>query len=408
MKRRARSIVLCLVLQAGAAEGQQTGGRFGGSNWGAAPTAAAPPPPSYAPPPPMPPTPAPAVAPPVAMPVAPPAPPPTAIPAVPAPMPVAPPAPPPSAVRVRVTGYRRPPPRELPLSTATPTRAYTDAEYQLTHPQIDYTPRYGPARAGAGAATAAALFGLGALLSVRLTRGGAARRSPVRPPMPGHAPGPAPHPGVEVRRVSVALDWGARAAIQHGLAQVSATVDTGTPQGLHAAASRARDALAGAHRAARYAAFQSWSLDPARGQGVFGQVADSLRGRYTVETVDHARRVAAPKTAARREEGEGLVVVTLLVAAKGPLAPLPAALDLPALMAALDGIVPARPDLLAALEVVWSPAEEGDRLSSAELEALYPELARLDAAAALGRRACGSCRAVYAGELGRCPACGGV
>jgi hypothetical protein len=401
MKRSARSIVLCLVLQAHTSWGQQTGGRFGGSNWGApAPSAAAPamPAPTPLPPPPAAePTPAP-TPPPVAMPT-PATPTPFAMPTPATPPPVAPPAP-----RVRVTNYRRPPAGEIPLPWRSHARAVSSDEYQITHPRRDDSTRYGPTRTAAGAAGAAAFFGVGAALTMWLTREGAARRAPAH----GRAPAPMHHPGVEVRRVSVAFDWTARAFIQHRLAQVSAAVAPGDPQALHAAATAARDALAEAHRAARYGVFQTYALDPARGQQVFGQIADSLRGRYTVETIDNARRVAAPKASARAEEGPGLVVVTLLVAAKGPLPALPPAMSLPALMAALAGLIPPRAEQLAALEVVWSPADEGDPMSSAELEVLYPELLRLDDGDGLGRRACGSCRAVYAGELGRCPACGGV
>jgi len=309
-----------------------------------------------------------------------------------------------------VTDYRRPRAHEFPLITAPHTRPVESDEYQLTHPQQDFNARYGPTRTLAGAITGAVVFGLGAALTFWLTREGPTPPAapPVRPLSPGRVPGPMHHPGVEVRRVSIAFDWTARASVQHSLSEASARVDTSTPQGLHAAAEIARNALANAHRAARYGVFQSWALDPARGQQVFGQLADSLRGRYTVETIDNARRVAAPKLAARSEEGPGLVVVTLLVATKGALPPLPPVMNLPALMAALEGMIPPRAEQLAALEVVWSPAEEGDPMSSAEMEVLYPELVRLDEGAALGRRVCGSCHAVYAGELGRCPACGGV
>jgi hypothetical protein len=298
----------------------------------------------------------------------------------------------------------------MALSTSPHTRPLDNDEYQITHPQQDFNARYGPTRTLPGAVAGVVVFGLGAALTFWLTREGAAAppAPPMRPLSAGRAPGPMHHPGVEVRRVSIAFDWTARASIQHALSEASARVDTSTPQGLHAAAEIARNALANAHRAARYGVFQSWALDPARGQQVFGQVADSLRGRYTVETIDNARRVAAPKLAARSEEGPGLVVVTLLIAAKGALPPLPPVMNLPALMAALEGMIPLRAEQLAALEVVWSPAEEGDPMSSAELEVLYPELVRLDEGAALGRRVCGSCHAVYAGELGRCPACGGV
>lgn len=388
MKRRSRWIVLCLVLQAHPAAGQQTGGRFGGSNWGA-PPAAAPAAPSYAPPP-MPASSAPAPAP-VAVP----------LPARPStPLPSEPPAP-----RVRVTNYRRPQAEGIALPTASRTRPFDNAEYQLTHPTQDFNVRHGPARTLPGAVAGAVAFGLGAALTFWLTREGATAH---RPQGPTRAPVPMRHPGVEVRRISIAFDWTARASIQHALSEASARVDTSTPQGLHASAEIARNALAAAHRAARYGVFQSWALDPEKGQEVFGRVADSLRGRYTVESIDNARRVAAPKLAARSEEGPGLVVVSLLVAARGALPPLPPAMNLPALMAALEGMIPPRAENLAALEAVWSPADEGDPMSSAELEVLYPELVRLDEGAALGRRVCGSCHGVYAGELGRCPACGGV
>jgi len=320
MKRSSRWIVLCLVLQAHSSLGQQTGGRFGGSNWGS-PSAAAPAAPSYAPPP-MP---------------APPAPPPTPVmpvpampmPAMPVPVPVAvptpampspPPPPPPPAPRVRVTDYRRPPAREIALTTSSRTRSFDNAEYQITHPQQDFNARYGPARTLPGAVAGALAFGLGAALTFWLTREGA---SAPRPQGPMRAPVPMRHPGVEVRRVSIAFDWTARASIQHALSRAAVGIDPNSPQGLHAAATLARDALAAAHRGARYGVFQSWALDPAQGQQVFGRVADSLRGRYTVETIDNARRVAGPKLQASSEEGPGLVVVSLLVASKGPLPPLP-------------------------------------------------------------------------------------
>lgn len=51
-----------------------------------------------------------------------------------------------------------------------------------------------------------------------------------------------------------------------------------------------------------------------------------------------------------------------------------------------------------------SPSEETDRMSSAELEVLYPQWVRLDEG--VGRVVCAHCRAVWARELLRCPACG--
>ena len=179
-----------------------------------------------------------------------------------------------------MTNYQRPPAREARSTSHTQTHEVAPDEYRLSHPDRDTNLYYGPARTAGGLLGGGVFFALGSALTFWLTR---ERKTPARklpstrPPMPGVAP--MAHPGVEVRRVSVAFYWTARGAIQHALAQVSVTVDTNTPQGLHAAATAARDAVAGAHRAARYGTFQTWSLDPARGQQVFGQLADSLRAR---------------------------------------------------------------------------------------------------------------------------------
>lgn len=286
-------------------------------------------------------------------------------------------------------------------------RASQPWEHDVTHPPYPNRFREGPARLGLGAVAGLIATGMGFALTFLITREMSSQTRSSSPARGAHPYAPAmTHPGVEVRRVSVALDWNARAFVQQTLAQVAATTDMNSPQGLHKAALAARDCIARSHAAIRYANQQSWSLTPDAAQTTFAQVADQLRGRYTVETIHQARRTAAPAMKARAEEGAGLVVVTLLVAVKGPLPALPHDMNRPALLAALEALVPPRADRLAALEVIWSPAEDTDRMSSAELEALYPELVRLDDSPELGRKACGYCRAVYAGELGRCPACG--
>lgn len=403
MNRRASFLAIVLALAASPAWAQQTGGRFGGANWGAANN-----PPPAAPPPSLPPPPAMPSAPPPVPGVPPALDPPPSLPAAP---PVAVPAPPPPAP-VLATDYRRPSPYAGRPVEAPPPRV-TEDESSLTHPALDTSLRYGPPRAVPGLVAGAITFGLLAGLSLFVSR----RRS--EPAAPRLAPGVAPsgpafpvappreaHPGFEVRRVTVALDWTARAQVQAALARVAASVPMNTPEGLHAGAVAARDVVAGAHASARYGAFQSFPLDASRAEQTFGQLADHLRNRYTVETISNARRVTGVNVQARADEGGGLVVVSLLVAVKGALPPLPATVDLPGLMAALSALVPPRADRLIALEVVWSPAEDTDRMSSAELQVLYPELLPLDPGAALGRRACPYCRAVYARELGRCPACG--
>lgn len=63
---------------------------------------------------------------------------------------------------------------------------------------------------------------------------------------------------------------------------------------------------------------------------------------------------------------------------------------------------------MVAVEVIWTPAEENDRLSSAELETLYPELRKIDEKSMTGRVFCASCAGPFAAELGACPHCGAV
>lgn len=61
---------------------------------------------------------------------------------------------------------------------------------------------------------------------------------------------------------------------------------------------------------------------------------------------------------------------------------------------------------LVAIEVVWSPAAEEDRMSTAELEQHYPELALVDPESIAGRIFCPYCGGVFAMELLSCPHCG--
>ncbi len=64
------------------------------------------------------------------------------------------------------------------------------------------------------------------------------------------------------------------------------------------------------------------------------------------------------------------------------------------------------PTQMVALEVIWSPAAENDRMSSAELEVLYPELKKIDESTIAGRVFCGFCGGPFAAELLECTHCG--
>ncbi len=210
----------------------------------------------------------------------------------------------------------------------------------------------------------------------------------------------------EVRRVTIAFDWRARAQLQQSLDQIASSVDMNSPYGLWQGSDMARRLLTQWLSSARAASFVSLKGSASAADMLFGRVCEDLNRRYDQATVSNNRRNEPPDVRARREEGEGFVVVSIIVGINGALAPLPEWPTLDAVGRALATLIPATPDALAALEVVWSPSIDQDRLSSAEMAVLYPELVALQGAEPIGRVACRACKTVYARELGQCPTCG--
>lgn len=230
-------------------------------------------------------------------------------------------------------------------------------------------------------------FGLLAL-ALLLTR--RRRPAPVVAPLAGPA-----------MRLSIAFDWTARAALQAELAAMATRFDVRTRPGL-SEASRAMAALLAQHAgAARYV---SWELSTGDARRWFQTRAQDLRARFRAELVRNDATSATPSFTARESEGQGLVVVSIVVAGKRPIVPPKAAFSLASLGAAIACIADRPPGETLALEVIWSPAAENDRMSSYELEKLYPELQRVTEG--VGARQCLYCKGPFPTELGRCPACG--
>jgi uncharacterized membrane protein len=215
----------------------------------------------------------------------------------------------------------------------------------------------------------------------------------------------APPGAIELRQVSVAFDWSARRALQARLAELAARAGTDA-RGRREASREVAGLLASACGSARYGVFQTFRLGAQDAEAKLHTLAQQYRSRYRREAAGERALGGAPELRARHEEGEGLVVVTMIVGWRGSMPPLPAMMDAQSAAHALASFCGQSNAEVVALEVIWSPAVEEDRLSSAELEALYPELLRLDADPRIGRRSCGYCRAVYAAELASCPACG--
>jgi len=144
-------------------------------------------------------------------------------------------------------------------------------------------------------------------------------------------------------------------------------------------------------------------------QQQFDQAVNAERGRYLVETVRNdaggVRKVNAPASRARAEEGGGFVVVTVLVARRGRFPGFRPPTDRPTLQGDLQ-ILLGGTGAIQALEVVWVPSDPNDVMSSAEMAVKFPTLKPLAPDARVGRRACAYCKTVFAGELPQCPNCG--
>ncbi len=212
------------------------------------------------------------------------------------------------------------------------------------------------------------------------------------------------HRRAHLRRVSVAFDWTVRAALQQRLAALASAVSTDTPEGRGHAARTIAQLMLQHLSGARYARVDDRTSALEGGPVWLDRTAMDLRSRFRHETRGRGEGSPVPEVPIDAAEGPGLVVVSLIVgSASEPGAPEP-----PTSRGAIARVLHelARGGPLDGLEVVWSPSEPGDRMSSYELERIYPELQRLDGDPRLGSARCASCLQLRPGELARCPRCG--
>ncbi|MCB9602969.1 MAG: DUF1517 domain-containing protein [Sandaracinus sp.] len=201
-----------------------------------------------------------------------------------------------------------------------------------------------------------------------------------------------PTPLVDVVLISIALRGAAGERMQTLLPRVA--------RGLGSA--RARHDALGVVVAA---------LREAKGAWVFGRIVDHLPravGPARRDLEQHASELRARYRHACRSEDvrtddESLVLVSLVVAARGTIEDA-RTVSVERLDALLRGLLEISSERLVALEITWSPTGARNRLGSAELEVVYPELVRL-ADPPVARVTC-TCGTVSAGELAACPSCG--
>jgi hypothetical protein len=179
----------------------------------------------------------------------------------------------------------------------------------------------------------------------------------------------APHPGVELRRISIALDWKLRAFVQHVLAQSRTRTSPGTAAGRVALVASLRDALARSRGSLHAAHLASWPLAPSEGPTRVASLAHDIAQRDTTT----APVFVPPELAAQ----EAHTVVTLVVLTGCALAPVPRRLDAPSLLEALDALVLPHAEQMLHAEVLWSPTDEQTKRSPAEMTKYFPELSAL-------------------------------
>ncbi|HKE16804.1 MAG TPA: DUF1517 domain-containing protein [Kofleriaceae bacterium] len=212
--------------------------------------------------------------------------------------------------------------------------------------------------------------------------------------------------------LELGLDWRARAELQAALARMATSGDTATEEGRARLLGETALALRRGELSWLYVGYQDlgWN-QPSDAEVAFRKAAGGARARFRRELVRNAggqvTTGAAPSDlSARRDEGPGLIVVTVIAVARRELRAIDDPRQAASIRAALEDRGAVGASELVAFEVVWSPAAEEDRMSSAELEQHYPELALIDPASIAGRVFCSYCSGPFPMELLKCPHCG--
>ena len=227
-----------------------------------------------------------------------------------------------------------------------------------------------------------------------------------------YVPSYVPADTADVTVLRIAIDGRARKFVQKELTRIAGVADTKTKEG-RAAMLREVTILV---RKLRDAWVYGGAVnEPMRALGsaksVFDHHVDDARSKFEEETIRNEQGQVQTRAASeynpRSDEGEGLILVSIIIAAKLELFTVRHIGNGDDLRAALDSASQILAGNLIALEVVWQPSEETDRLSSMELEAKYPKPDLIPIQGALvGKVFCAYCSGPFPAELVSCPHCG--
>jgi uncharacterized membrane protein len=217
---------------------------------------------------------------------------------------------------------------------------------------------------------------------------------------------------VDVTVLRVAIDGRARKFVQRELKVIADQYDTATAMGRAGMLSEVATLLRRTRDAWVYGGAVN---EPMRTIGetkpAYDRFVDDARSRFQYETISNVQgqrtTLAGPDITPHSFEGEGLILVTLIIAARTQLYTVAFIRDGQDLSNALEALAYLSAEQLVAVDIVWSPSEENDRMSSMELEARYPRPEVIPITGALvGKTFCAYCSGPFPAELRSCPHCG--
>lgn len=215
---------------------------------------------------------------------------------------------------------------------------------------------------------------------------------------------------MDVTVLQLALDWRARAHVQKEMNRIAEHSDTSSQSGLVRMLREVTVTLRRNRQSWLYAGASNYPIMPREdAEAVFQRAAQRARVGFEHELLRNAdgalTRGEKPELLALAEEGPGVVLITLVIAARHQLVDVHTPEDAEVMRAALESLGELTAGNLVAVEIVWSPAADKDRMSTAELTGLYDVVA-IRGATVLGRVYCDYCDRPYTGELLSCPHCG--
>jgi uncharacterized membrane protein len=216
----------------------------------------------------------------------------------------------------------------------------------------------------------------------------------------------------DVSVLRVALDGRTRPFIQRELTRIAGSANTATDEGRVA---MLREVTMLVRRLRDAWVYGGAENEPMRGmldsRAAFERHVDEAREKFFEETIRNEQGAttgtAASSYTPHSDEGAGLVLVSIILAARQELFTVKHVGNADELRRALEAAGHLDTDVLVAVEIVWQPSEDADRLSSVELEAKYPKPSLVPLPGALvGKTFCTYCGGPYPAELVSCPHCG--